>query len=78
VADVACNDTEAEFESGGKPRAASAFLQFGALDTVRQFHDDHYGKTDLGFSVARFELFEDLSDGVALPLSSDDHAGVED
>jgi len=45
---------------------------------VRQFHDGHHGKADLGFSVTGFELFEDLPDGVALPLASDDHAGVED
>ena len=58
--------------------ALPPLLQLGALDTVRQLHDGHHRKTDLGFSVASFELLQDLPHGVALALSGNDHAGIED
>ena len=58
--------------------ALPAFFQLGALDTVRQFHNGNHGKTDLDFSVANFAVFENLPHGVALPLSGNDHAGIED
>jgi hypothetical protein len=53
-------------------------LQPGALDAMRKFHDGNHRKADLGFSVASLDLFEDLPHGVVLPLSGDNHAGVED
>jgi hypothetical protein len=58
--------------------ALPPLFQLGALDAVRQLNNGHHGETDFDFSVAGFEVFEDLSNGVALPLSGDDHAGIED
>jgi hypothetical protein len=58
--------------------ALPPFLQFGALNAVRQFHHGDHGKTNLDFSVASFEVFEDLPHSVALALGGDDHAGIED
>jgi hypothetical protein len=45
---------------------------------MRQFHHSDNRKTDLDFSVASFEVFEDLPHAVALALGGDDHARVED
>jgi hypothetical protein len=42
-----------------------------------QFHNGHYGKADLDFSVAGLAMFEDLPHCVALPFSGDDHAGIK-
>jgi hypothetical protein len=58
--------------------ALPPLFQLGALDAVRQFHNSDHGETDFDFSVASFEVFEDLPNGVALPLSGNDHAGIED
>ncbi len=58
--------------------AFPALFQLGTLDAVRQFHNRYHGETDFDFSVASFEVFEDLPNGVALSLSGDDHAGIED
>ncbi len=58
------------------PALPPVFL-LGALDAVRQFHNRHHGQTNLDFSVASFELFEDLSHSVALTLSGDDHIRIE-
>ena len=58
--------------------ALPALFQLGALDAVRQFHNSDHGEPDFDFSVASFEVFEDLPNGVALPLSGNDHAGIED
>ena len=66
-----------EFVNESLP-ALPSLLQLGSLDTVCQLHDGHHRKADLGFSVAGFELFQDLPHAVALPLSGNDHAGVED
>jgi hypothetical protein len=54
-----------------------AFFRSGTLNAVRQFHDGHDRKADLDFSVTRFELFQDLPDGVASPLAGYHDARVE-
>ena len=58
--------------------ALPPLFQLGALDAVRQLHNGYHGETDFDFSVAGFEVFEDLPNCVALSLSGDDHAGIED
>ncbi len=49
-----------------------------ALDAVRQLPMVHHGEADLDFSVAGFELFQYLPNGVAPPLPGDHNGRVED
>jgi len=58
--------------------ALPPLLQLGELNPMRQFHHGNHRNSDLGLSVASFEIFEDFPYGVAPPLSGDDHAGIED
>jgi hypothetical protein len=58
--------------------ALPPFLQLGALNAMRQFHNGYHRKTDLDFSVTGFEVFENLPYGVALALGGDDHTRIED
>jgi hypothetical protein len=58
--------------------ALPPFFQFGALDAMRKLHGRHHGNPDLDFSVAPFEVFQDLSHCAALTLGGDDHTGIED
>ena len=55
-----------------------AFLQLGAINAVRQLHHGDDGKADLQLAVCRVDLFQDLTDCVALPLSRDHDGRVED
>ncbi len=45
---------------------------------MRKLHGRHHGNPDLDFSVAPFEVFQDLSHCAALTLGGDDHTGIED
>jgi len=57
--------------------ALPAFLQLGAINAVRQFHHGYDGKADVRLAVCRVDLFQDLTDRVALPLTGDHDGRIQ-
>ena len=66
-----------QFIHEGLPRLP-AFFGISALDAMDKFYNRHHRKADLDFSVTSFEVFQDLPDRVASPLTGDHHARIED
>ena len=63
--DAACNE--------GLPTPAMLF-RAGSLYSMRQFYDYHPERPIFNLATEYFEVFEDLPDGVSLPLRGNDHA----
>jgi hypothetical protein len=54
------------------------FFVFGALNSMCQFDDAHYGQAQIDFTVYGVDLFEDLTDSLSQSLSRDDDGRIED